>query len=131
MNIFHLAIPTHNISEAKKFYVEGLGAEVGREYSDYVIFNFYGTQLVCHRDEVDLNAKPTIYPRHFGIIFDQKGEFDRAYEKAKSSKLKFHNDAFERFSNTPAAHNSFFLRDPSNNLIEFKFYQSADNIFSK
>lgn len=127
---FHLAVPTHDIGLAKKFYSDGLGANIGREYPDYVIFDFFGHQLVCHTSEVDLNAPVSMYPRHFGIIVDHQSLFDIIYEKAKKANLRFFEKKFERYKNSPAWHWSFFLIDPSNNLIEFKYYKNQNLVFS-
>lgn len=51
MNIFHLAIPTHDLDAATEFYVEALNARPARRYHDRQTFNFFGHQLVCHLDE--------------------------------------------------------------------------------
>ena len=131
MNIFHLAIPTHNISTAKKFYAESLGADIGREYPGYVIFNFYGHQVVCHHNSDEIEQTPSMYPRHFGIIFEDQNSFEIAYNKAKENNLNFFEDKFERLIDKPGWHLSFFLSDPSNNLVEFKYYKSKDSIFGK
>ncbi len=130
MSIFHIAIPTHDIAAAKEFYDRSLGADVGREYPGYVIFNFFGHQLVCHlHDKIDEEVQ--MYPRHFGIIMEDKPTFDAVYQKAKAAGVKFYEELFERFANKPAWHWSFFLIDPSNNLIEFKFYKNQDLVFAK
>ncbi|NES72764.1 MAG: glyoxalase, partial [Okeania sp. SIO2D1] len=46
--IFHLAIPINNIAQAKAYYVEGLGCQVGRENAQALILNFYSHQVVAH-----------------------------------------------------------------------------------
>jgi uncharacterized protein len=128
MNIFHLAIPTHDIAKSKIFYNDGLGAVLGREYSGYVIFNFFGHQLVCHLSKNKIDKNVSMYPRHFGIIFENKEDFDEVYNRAKVRKLAFYEDLFERFSNKPGNHWSFFLVDCSNNLLEFKYYVDKKEI---
>lgn len=50
MNIFHLAIPIHDLSLSKEFYKKDFGAVVGREYEYYVIFNFFKHQLCINLD---------------------------------------------------------------------------------
>lgn len=131
MNIFHLAVPTHNLLEAKIFYGEALGASIGREYPGYVIFDFFGHQLVTHLNPKKIDTEVSMYPRHFGIIFDNKEVFERIYHQAKKKEVNFYEDMFERFIGQPGQHWTFFLIDPSNNLIEFKYYQNKDSIFSK
>ena len=131
MTFFHLAIPTHDLNEAKAFYNAALGAHIGREYPGYVIFNFFGHQLVCHMDKDAIDKEVSMYPRHFGIIFNDKTSFDNIYCIAKKLNLKFYEDIFERFSEMPSWHWTFFLIDPSNNLIEFKYYKYPESIFQK
>lgn len=131
MSIFHLAIPTHNLSLAKKFYVETLGAEIGREYDDYVIFNFFGHQVVAHLNSEGIAKDVSMYPRHFGIIFENEECFQSIYFKAKTANAKFFEELFERFHGRPAWHWTFFLVDPSNNLIEFKYYKQKRSVFDK
>ena len=116
MNILHLAIPTHDIGASKEFYSTSLGAGIGREYSGYVIFDFFGHQLVCHLDADKIDTEVSMYPRHFGVILKDKEYFDRIYQNAINKDLKFYEKLFERFQGKPGWHWSFFLIDPSNNL---------------
>lgn len=110
------------------FYESVLGQKAGREYKEYVVFNFFGHQLVCHLDPQGIDQTVKMYPRHFGIIFDTKELFMETHKRAKDQKASFFEDLFERFQENPAWHWSFFLIDPSNNLIEFKYYKYAEQI---
>lgn len=129
MSIFHLAIPTHNLEESKKFYVGSLDLSVGREYPNYVIFDFFGNQLVCHLapDKVEATVED-MYPRHFGLIFPTNDKLEAVYKRAKDMGAKFYEDIFERHVNKPGWHKSFFLVDPSNNLVEFKYYYDSEKV---
>lgn len=46
--LFHLAFPVHDLTAAKRFYVDGLGCVLGRESSTAVTFGLAGHQLVAH-----------------------------------------------------------------------------------
>ena len=48
---FHLAIPTHDLDAAYRFYVEGLGCKLARRYADRITLDFFGDQVVCHLSE--------------------------------------------------------------------------------
>ena len=60
MSIFHLAIPSHDLALSKEFYVNSFGAIVGREYGHYVIFNFFGHQVVAHLDEAGVSKEVAV-----------------------------------------------------------------------
>lgn len=130
MNAFHLAIPTHDLAQAKTFYADTLGAEVGREYGHYIIFNFFGHQVVTHLNEKEIPTEVRMYPRHFGMIFTDRQAFDATYARCQEMKAPFFEDLFERFVDKPGWHFSFFVSDPSNNLIEFKYYVNPSDIFN-
>ena len=125
-NAFHLAIPCKDLNETKEFYEKKLGCESRRIYDDRITFNFFGDQLVCHLSPnmVDLNADP--YPRHFGITFCEEAEFDSFVSHLKENNVEFLYPITTRFEGMPEVHSTFFLKDPSNNVIEFKFYPNKE-----
>jgi uncharacterized protein len=129
--IFHLAIPINDISLAKNFYVEGLGCSIGRENSQAAIFNFYGHQLVAHVTEEKLVPQQSIYPRHFGIVFKLKSEWEATLFRAKERQLTFHQQPKLRFPGKLTEHHTFFLEDPFYNFLEFKYYLHQETIFGK
>ena len=45
---FHLAIPVRDLAAARAFYGGLLGCDEGRSSAEWVDFNFFGHQLVCH-----------------------------------------------------------------------------------
>ncbi len=128
---FHLAFPVGDIAGAKVFYGEGLGCGVGRETSASVIFNLYGHQLVAHVSRDPIVSQKGIYPRHFGLIFDNLQDWERLQQRAQQRGLTFYQDPKWRFVETPLEHATFFLQDPFQNLLEFKFYCHASAIFGQ
>lgn len=122
--IIHLAIPSDNIQRSVDFYMK-LGAKLGRRTETWAIFNFSGIQLVCHK--VDIVAPATMYPRHFGLILADELIFNSIYGMIDRRDL--FEDLFVRFKGQPAEHETFFLKDPSNNVIEFKWYRNKESIF--
>jgi uncharacterized protein len=127
--IFHLAIPINDIVQAKAFYADSLGCQVGRENKTAVIFNFYGTQLVGHITHEPLTKQAGIYPRHLGLILPTKSDWDAICDRALEQKLTFFQQPKLRFSQQPLEHYSFFLADPFGNLLEFKYYSNPEVIF--
>ncbi|ATL65682.1 VOC family protein [Nocardia terpenica] len=118
---FHLAIPARDLDEAEQFYVRGLGAKLARRYDDRITLDFFGDQVVCHlSDRID--PDPRLYPRHFGVTFHERADFDRLLRLVRLRELAVFSPVSTRFEGTAEEHLTVVLRDPSNNLLEFKHY---------
>ncbi len=128
-NVFHIAIPCKDLQEATEFYVGKLGCHLARQYDDRITLNFLGIQLVCHLDPQAIDLHPRMYPRHFGITFHTKEEFEMLLAQAQTKKLPFFQEKIVRFKGLREEHYTFFLQDPSNNLIEFKYYQDPEMMY--
>lgn len=129
--LFHLAFPIADVAEAKAFYVNGLGCEVGRSNDNSMILNLYGHQLVAHITHEPIAPQKGIYPRHFGLIFTAESDWQELLERSQRRGLKFHQQPKHRFSGTPLEHRTFFLEDPFYNYMEFKYYAHASAIFGE
>lgn len=130
-NLFHLAFPVSNLPDTKQFYIEGLGCQPGRESPSAMIMNFQGHQLVAHVTRNTLSAQGSIYPRHFGLVFDTETDWKALAERVKAQNLNFYEEPKRRFEGTPLEHCTFFLEDPFHNLLEFKYYCHPSAIFGE
>jgi extradiol dioxygenase family protein len=120
-DVFHLAIPAADLDATQEFYVGGLGCKLARRYADRITLDFFGDQVVCHlSDHVD--EAPELYPRHFGVTFRRREDWERLLRLARTRGLSFFAEPFHRFAGRAEEHESFVLADPSNNLLEFKYY---------
>lgn len=128
-NVFHLAIPCKDLDEIQDFYVNKLGCKLARRYADRVTLNFIGDQLVCHLAPEKVDPDPEMYPRHFGITFKRKEDFDALLKLAKEQELDFFQELIVRFAGKLEEHWTFFLKDPSNNLLEFKHYKDSTMMY--
>ena len=128
---FHLAFPIHDVAAAKRFYVDGLGCTLGRESSHAATFGLAGHQLVAHLTPERLPSQQGIYPRHFGLVFSSKDSWQQLLEQAQGKKLSFYQQPRVRFPGTMIEHHTFFLEDPSGNLLEFKHYTHESAIFGE
>jgi uncharacterized protein len=127
-NVFHLAIPARNLDDAQRFYVDGLGCVLARRYPDRITLNFFGDQVVCHLSD-EMDPAPALYPRHFGMTFRERPDWEQLLALARANDLPFFADPFRRFEGLPEGHDAFVLRDPSNNLIEFKWYDNPEMMY--
>ncbi len=128
---FHLAFPVNDLEEAKRFYVEGLGCRLGRQSPHAVLLEFKGHQIVAQLTTEPLARQTGIYPRHFGLIFTNEEEWEELVERARTHGLKFYQHPRRRFPGTRLEHRTFFLEDPSYNLLEFKYYRHDTAIFGE
>lgn len=129
--LFHLAFPVHDMKLAKIFYIEQLGCQLGRESDHALILKFSSHQLVAHKVDSMPEEQKGIYPRHFGLVFLKKDEFTAFIQGLKEKKIPFEIPLKIRFPDTRLEHHSFFLKDPSNNLLEFKYYSYESAIFGE
>lgn len=128
-NVFHLAIPCKDLDDTQSFYVDKLGCQLARRYADRVTLNFFGDQLVCHLAPDKVDPSPEMYPRHFGVTFKREEDFEALLELARKRKLEFFQELTVRFAGKTEEHLTFFLKDPSNNLIEVKYYKEPTMMY--
>lgn len=129
--LFHLAFPVKDIPSTKKFYVDGLGCLAGRENDRCLILSLYGHQLVAHVVEELPPPQQGIYPRHFGVVFQAERNWLALLERVHEKRLPFYVRPKVRFPDTPLEHRTFFLADPSHNLLEFKYYRFESAVFGE
>lgn len=134
---FHLAVPVHNIDEARKFYGEFMGFEEGRSSDQWIDWNMYGHQFVTHLDpsmtieekhknEVDGHAVPV---PHFGVVLTMD-DWNELAEKLKIANVQFAIEPYVRFKGLPGEQATMFFYDPSGNALEFKAFQNIDQLFA-
>lgn len=124
---FHLAIPAHDLVEAEHFYVDLLGCKLARRYDDRITLDFFGDQVVCHLSErpPDGEGGPQpleLYPRHFGVTFRERADFEAVHALCLQRDVPFFRARALRFEGKVEVHETFVLRDPADNLVEFKHY---------
>jgi extradiol dioxygenase family protein len=122
-DVFHLAIPVHDLAAAEYFYVDLLGCKLARRYPDRITLDFFGDQLVCHLTERTPAMPASLYPRHFGVTFRDPADFEALHALAVTRKVPVFADVSTRFEALVEEHRTFVLLDPSGNLLEFKHYR--------
>lgn len=122
-NVFHLAIPVGDLDRAQEFYVNGLGCHLARRYDDRITLDFFGDQVVCHLSDKVAEGPLELYPRHFGVTFRRRQDFDDLLFLIDKRGLEVFSPCQPRFAGTVEEHLTVVLADPSGNLIEFKHYR--------
>ncbi len=105
---------------------------MGRQSEDAAIINFLGTQLVIHKSD-DWDRYPEMYPRHFGVLLNSEDAYEMLDDlwKNYADRDFVFEPLFIRNKGKHEEHKTFFLLDPSNNLLEFKAYKNSESIFGK
>jgi extradiol dioxygenase family protein len=131
---FHLAIPVDDITEARNFYGTRLGFLEGRSDSDWIDYNFFGHQLVCHLSQFNksetnnVDGKEVPIP-HFGIVLEWS-QFEEFEEQLRAAKIKFIIEPYVRFKGLPGEQKTMFFKDPFGNALEFKSFKDDANLFA-
>ena len=133
---FHLAIPVHDLEQARKFYGQLLGFEEGRSSEHWVDYDCYRPQLVVHLDvsmkpkaantsQVDGHGVPI---PHFGVVLDM-ASWRKLANRLKNEQVKFVIEPYIRFEGKPGEQATMFFNDPSGNALEFKGFENMDDLF--
>jgi extradiol dioxygenase family protein len=127
---FHLSIPSTDLVETERWYADGLGCAVGRRSAQALILNLGGHQLVAQYTPDDAGPRQQgIYPRHFGLVWDNLEDWRRWLERARGAGLRFGVEPKLRYRGDVLEHHTFFLIDPDGHWLEFKQYRHSEAIF--
>ena len=134
-NRFHLAIPVISINEAKTFYCDLLGCVAGNfEEGKWQDVNFWGNELTLHeanevsdkeRHHVDMGA---VCVPHFGVHLDED-VYMNIKEAVSNSEKGFLDDPYRRFIDDPREQETFFVEDPSGNVLEIKTMKNPETLW--
>lgn len=132
---FHLAFPVTDLAATRRFYVDLLGAGVGRTDTRWIDLDFYGHQLSAHLVDDGAAIDPTnavdgddVPVRHFGAILDWDAWHALA-DRLRGAGVDFLVAPRVRFVGEPGEQATMFLRDPSGNAIEFKAFRDDADVF--
>jgi extradiol dioxygenase family protein len=135
---FHLAFPVTNLEAVRTFYGDILGCKTGRESDRWIDFDFFGHQLVAHLVEpkdhpsvttnaVDGHAVPA---SHFGVILEWD-QYQQFVVNLEQKGVEFVIEPYMRFEGRQGEQATLFVRDPSNNYLEFKAFRDIEMLFDK
>jgi len=135
---FHLAIPVRDLASARAFYGDVLGCAEGRSADEWVDFDFFGHQLVCHvvsdaaggagHNPVDGHDVPV---PHFGMVLEMC-DWEALASQLKAAGTAFVIEPCVRFKGQPGEQATMFLTDPSGSALEFKAFRDiAGQLFAR
>ena len=133
---FHLSLPCRSVSTTKSFYVDTLGANVGRETSTWVDIDLYGNQITFiksasfHFDYQNYRFDDSIIPAfHFGVLLDTE-VWQKLFDELNDAKITL-TEKRHYLKGVPGEHQSYFLEDPNGYTVEFKCFTKKADTFNK
>jgi extradiol dioxygenase family protein len=131
---FHLAIPVTDLGAAEDFYANVLGCGIGRRSSEWIDFNLFGHQLVCHK--VAASAANKIDPSnavdghdvpipHFGVVLEMD-TWKALRDRLIANEIHFIIEPHIRFAGQVGEQATMFFHDPSGNAVEFKAFADIE-----
>ena len=133
---FHMSLPCLSVKATESFYVDNIGASLGRKTQNWVDINLFGNQITFIKAEKFSFNNPNyvfegkILPSfHFGVIIDLK-ELELIYKRLQDKKLDLVTQA-SFLEGKVGEHVSFFIKDPNDYMLEFKSFKNTDSIFKK
>jgi uncharacterized protein len=138
---FHLAIQVRDIAEARRFYGGVLGCAEGRSARDWVDFDLYGHQLVCHLNPrlgpqgriaalfnpVDGHGVPV---PHCGVVLEG-AQWRELAARLRRHEVEWVIEPCIRFAGAPGEQSTLFILDPSGNALEFKSFKDPGQLFAR
>ena len=137
---FHVAIPVRDIPESCWFYSTILGCEEGRSDENWVDFNLYGHQFVCHLNPrigaegklsahynpVDGHSVPV---PHYGVVLEMC-QWESLAAKLRHHNIEFVIEPYVRFKGEAGEQATMFFLDPTGNALEFKAFKDMAQLFA-
>ncbi|WP_242084394.1 VOC family protein [Aestuariivivens sediminis] len=131
---FHMSLPCLSVRETKRFYAN-LGASFGRSTESWVDVNFYGHQITfIHAEKFNFNSPNYVFEGkilpafHFGIILDRT-----TWQTILNTLVELQLELVTETSfltDQVGEHQSFFVKDPNDYMLEFKCFKNSNDIFS-
>ncbi len=134
---FHIALAVRDLETSREFYGGLLGCSEGRSAQTWVDFDFFGHQLVCHRTPgggrpphrqlVDGTEVPV---PHCGVVLSMD-RWQGLAEVFRAENYPFAVAPRVRFAGQVGEQGTFFVEDPSANLLEFKGFSDLSQLFAR
>jgi uncharacterized protein len=131
---FHMSLPCLSVKTTKSFYVDNIGASLGRKTQNWVDIDLFGHQITFIKAEKFNFSSPNyvfegkILPSfHFGVIIDET-TWNDLYKTLNDKNLDLVTHA-TFLKDKVGEHSSFFINDPNDYMLEFKTFKKQMDIF--
>ena len=122
---FQLENRIGDLETAKKFYSETLGCRLDNSAQEWADVDFWGNELTLHASEHKLDNERhdvdmgNVSVPHFGVHLSRK-DFDTLKNRLKEKGAKYYDEPYLRFKGTKYEQETFFVKDPNENILEIK-----------
>ena len=131
---FHMSLPCLSVKGTKDFYINSIGAALGRTAQTWVDINLFGHQLTFIKAEkFNFNSPNYVFEGkilpsfHFGIILKEE-KWNNIYDRLRKANLEVVNQT-TFLQDKSGEHSSFFIKDPNDYMLEFKTFKKSSDIF--
>jgi extradiol dioxygenase family protein len=119
--ILHLSLPVRDLDEARHFYVDVLGCDLGRQRQGWMDVWFHGMQVTLHEQPDQVLTADQAGVRHFGVALSEE-EFDAAIARLGTHPVQWLRPVSTDHQGTSRQQTKATVSDPSGNAIELKWY---------
>lgn len=131
---FHMSLPCLSVKETKNFYINEIGASLGRKSENWVDINLFGHQLTFIKaGKFNFNNPNYVFEGkilpsfHFGVIVDVE-KWGELYAKLNNNNLDVVTQS-TFLKDKSGEHISFFIKDPNEYMLEFKSFKNYTDMF--
>lgn len=131
--ILHLSLPVRDLYEARAFYVDVLGCDIGRVRDSWIDVWFYGMQLTLHEEPDLVSAPDPRGVRHFGVTLAAEqldAVLHRVNAQPAGHRIVWLRPLATDHAGTAREQTKAMIVDPSGNAIELKSYADPAAAFS-
>jgi len=133
---FHLSLPCSSISKTEDFYVDVIGASLGRHSSRWLDIDLFGNQITFTKSG-DFNFayrsykfEESVLPAfHFGVIVHHD-TWEVLYNRLSASEYDITTET-TFLKDKVGEHVSFFIQDPNGHMVEFKSFRDQKEMFGQ
>jgi hypothetical protein len=126
--ILHLSLPVADLAQARSFYVDVLGCQVGRVRDGWLDVWFFGLQLTLQERPDQVLSPQAAGVRHFGATVDHHA-LAALIGRAQEAHVDWVHPLTTDDAGTPQEQTKAKLADPSGNVIELKSYADPRSAF--
>jgi uncharacterized protein len=119
--ILHLSLPVRDLAESRRFYLDVLGCDPGRERQGWMDVWFFGMQVTLHEQPDQVLAAEAAGVRHFGVALSEE-RFDALVVRLGEHPVEWLRPVSTEHEGTSRQQTKATISDPSGNAIELKWY---------